>query len=78
MNLIIGIQGATRELQLENVEISEDELKQQVAEALSSNTPLVLSESDNRKVMIPPHALGYLELTEDTKRPVGFIGMGGN
>ncbi|OKL49794.1 hypothetical protein BSR29_02265 [Boudabousia liubingyangii] len=72
MNLNIGVQGSTRELKLEEVELSEEQLLDLVKHSSASGEPLVLEAEKGRKVIIPAAALGYVEITSDEKRAIGF------
>ncbi|OKL48177.1 hypothetical protein BSR28_00220 [Boudabousia liubingyangii] len=72
MNLNIGVQGSTRELKLEEVELSEEQLLELVKHSSTSGEPLVLEAEKGRKVIIPAAALGYVEITSDEKRAIGF------
>ena len=73
MNLIIGVRGVARELKLTNVDLTESDLTAKLQQATSDGAPLILDNSDGRKLLIPADAIGYLELTEDERRPVGFL-----
>ncbi|MDO5034567.1 MAG: DUF3107 domain-containing protein [Actinomycetaceae bacterium] len=71
MIIQIGISGVSRELAFE-VEMSEEELFAKVEEALNNGKSLSLTDSNNRRVMIPSDKLGYVLVAESKRIPVGF------
>ncbi|MDO5728217.1 MAG: DUF3107 domain-containing protein [Actinomycetaceae bacterium] len=71
MNITIGISGITREIRIE-VDIEEDALFTAVNQAIDSNTPLQLTDTKGRKLLIPAHQLGYIMVSDEKPRPVGF------
>ena len=72
MNINIGIRGATRELSMNDLEMTEDELLNIITEATSQGTPLQLKEKNGRTLIIPAQSLGYVEISDKEKRLVGF------
>lgn len=71
MNITVGVSGAQRELQL-SVELSEEDLFAQVEAACSEGKTLKLEDKKGRKVLIPSSHLGYVIISEDQPRRVGF------
>jgi hypothetical protein len=49
-----------------------EEIKAAVAAALSSSTPLVLSDVRGHEVIVPAEKIGYVEIGQPTERRVGF------
>ena len=72
MNINIGIRGATRELSMTDVEMTEDELMATVSDATAEDRPVRLKDAKGRVLIIPIRALGYIEVSDKEKRPVGF------
>jgi hypothetical protein len=48
------------------------EIKSAVAAALSSQTPLVLSDIRGHEIIVPADKIGYVEIGEPAERRVGF------
>ena len=71
MEIKIGIQNVARELVV-NSELSADEVRAKVTEALSSGTPLVLEDSKGTTAVVPAASIGYVETGKETRRKVGF------
>lgn len=71
MNITIGISGITREIRVE-VDIEEDALFDAVNQAIVSKTPLQLTDTKGRKLLVPAHQLGYIMVSDEKPRPVGF------
>ena len=74
MEINIGVRQVGRELSLD-VDITAEELNRLVDEALASGTPLRLSDSSGRSVVVPSDAIGYAEVASAHTRRVGF-GLG--
>ncbi|AOZ72322.1 hypothetical protein BK816_02585 [Boudabousia tangfeifanii] len=72
MELKIGLSGVARELNLEDVELSADELKAAVAHSLSTDETLELKTAKEGTVLINPKSLAYVEIVPEQKRTVGF------
>ncbi|OKL48100.1 DUF3107 domain-containing protein [Boudabousia marimammalium] len=72
MNINIGVRGVAREIALTNLELSKEELYAKVAEATTHGTPLELTDSKGRVVMVPGKSIGFVEIADEQKRPVGF------
>lgn len=71
MIVTIGVIGTTRELRL-NLNLTADELYLAVEESQRNKTPLKLIEENGNVVIIPPKALGYIQISEEKIRKVGF------
>ncbi|MCS4483978.1 DUF3107 domain-containing protein [Gleimia sp. 6138-11-ORH1] len=71
MVVTIGVAGCTRELRLD-LDLNVEELHSLVETALSEKTPVRLQETSGNVVIIPAAALGYVLVTEEKPRPVGF------
>ncbi|MDO4665151.1 MAG: DUF3107 domain-containing protein [Actinomycetaceae bacterium] len=71
MNVNISIRGSQREYQLK-LDTTPEQLEQQVKQALKSEDPLTLTSTDGRTVIVPPRALGGIEIVKTEVRKVGF------
>ena len=72
MEVMIGVQHASRELVLDSTE-SADAVEKVVAAALSSDSGvLTLADSRGRKVIVPVDRLAYVEIGSPTSGQVGF------
>jgi hypothetical protein len=49
-----------------------EEIKAAVTAALTSATPLVLSDVRGHEVIVPAEKIGYVEIGQPTERRVGF------
>ncbi|NBU57117.1 MAG: DUF3107 domain-containing protein [Actinobacteria bacterium] len=49
-----------------------EEIKSAVSAALSSSTPLILSDVRGHEVIVPAEKIGYVEIGQPTERRVGF------
>jgi hypothetical protein len=68
----VGVQLVGKELVVETG-LSADEVEQTLASALESDTGLfVLKDSNGGRVVIPANHVGYLEISEEEGRQVGF------
>ena len=74
MEIKIGIQNVAREIILES-EQSSDEVAAAVSEALAKGTELRLTDEKGRIIIVPGHALGYVELGGEKARSVGFAAL---
>ena len=72
MDVRIGMQNVSREIQIETDD-SADDVAKAVKAALESGT-LELADSKGRRVIVPTASLAYVELGEESKRRVGFGG----
>ncbi|RLY94573.1 DUF3107 domain-containing protein [Kocuria tytonicola] len=71
MEIKIGIQNVSQVLML-NSDLSADEVRARVTEALSSGSPLVLEDTKGGTAMVPAASIGYVETGKETRRKVGF------
>jgi hypothetical protein len=68
----IGVQYGGRELALESAE-SPAEVERQVIDAISNGTGVLqLVDEKGRRVIVPVDKLAYVEIAEQSHRPVGF------
>lgn len=72
MEVKIGVQSVAREIVIETT-MSPDEIQQALLSALSMDHG-IFSLDDNRggRVVVPVDKLGYIELSEQESRQVGF------
>lgn len=71
MEISIGIRNVQRELSLD-VDLTAEDITAKVTEALSSGTPLSITDTDGKVVIVPSAAIGYVQLDEAKTRRVGF------
>ncbi|MDO5720436.1 MAG: DUF3107 domain-containing protein [Actinomycetaceae bacterium] len=71
MNITIGVSGVTRELRVE-VDMEQDALFDAVNQAIESGTALQLTDTKGRKLIIPAAKVGYIMVSDEKPRPVGF------
>jgi Protein of unknown function (DUF3107) len=68
----VGVQLVPKELVVESKQTA-DEVEQSLAEALTSDSGLfVLKDSRGGRIVIPAKHVGYLEISEEESRQVGF------
>ena len=71
MEVKIGVQNAARELTVE-VEDSTEAIEKLVADAVSGEGVLALTDSKGRRVIVPAAKLAYVEIGHGTAGQVGF------
>lgn len=72
MQVRIGVQNVPRELVVDT-EQSADEVQDALSEALSEPAGvLVLKDRRAGRIIVPAGRVGYLEISEDEQRSVGF------
>ena len=71
MEVKIGVQQANRELAVDTTESAED-LGKRIAEAVSSDGILTLTDTRGRTVMVPAAKLAYVEIGSGVSGTVGF------
>jgi len=71
MEVKIGIRNASRELVLETNE-DIDTVEKQIADALSTNGTVALTDTKGRRVLVPVAHLAYVELGSGVAGHVGF------
>jgi len=69
----IGVQNAARELTVE-IEESPETVEKLVADAVSGEGVLVLTDTKGRRVLVPAAKLAYVEIGHGTHGQVGFRG----
>lgn len=73
MEVKIGVQHAPRELSLESSQ-TPDEVERTVTDALGGRAgTLKLVDEKGRRVIVPVDKLAYVEIAEQSHRPVGFV-----
>ena len=48
------------------------EIKVVINQALSANTPLILTDTRGREIFVPAEKIGFIEIGEQAERRVGF------
>ncbi|WP_242901098.1 DUF3107 domain-containing protein [Actinomadura terrae] len=72
MQVRIGVRNVPRELVVDTAQ-SADEVQRALAEALAAERGVfVLQDRRAGRIVIPAPQVGYLEITEDEQRNVGF------
>ena len=71
MEIKIGVQNVSQVLMVSS-DLSADEVRARVSDALSSGTPLVLEDSKGTTAVVPAASIGYVETGKETRRKVGF------
>lgn len=71
MEVKIGVQNAARELVVETDQEA-DQVEKLVAEAVSGEGVLTLTDTKGRKVIVPAAKLAYVEIGHGTLGQVGF------
>ena len=67
----IAVADISSELAFE-CELSPADIKKAVAQALTDNTPLILTDIRGHEVIVPAARIGYVEIGQPTERRVGF------
>lgn len=73
MEIRIGVQHSPREIVVDT-DGTADQVSADVAAAISEGTPLTLTDSKGRVVVIPGAKIAYAELATEEPRRVGFLG----
>ncbi len=73
MEVKIGVQNAARELVVDSGE-TQEQIQQAVAQAVSSEGVLTLSDTKGRTVVVPAAKLAYVEIGSSSVGAVGFRG----
>lgn len=71
MEITIGVQNVARELVVETDDAA-DKVAGQVRAAIEKGSPLELTDTKGRHVIVPAATLGYVEIGGDETRRVGF------
>ena len=67
----ISVTDVSQELNFETA-LSADEVKAAVTQALSSGTPLVLTDIKGREIIVPASKIGFVDIGATQERRVGF------
>lgn len=67
----IAISNVSSELSFE-CPLTSEEIRVAVTNALSSGSPLILSDVRGREIIVPTEKIGYVEIGEQSERRVGF------
>ena len=73
MEVKIGVQNAARELVVDSGE-TQEQIQQAVAQAVSSEGVLTLTDTKGRTVVVPAVKLAYVEIGSTSVGAVGFRG----
>lgn len=73
MEVKIGVRQATRELVIDTSDTAE-EIESRLAEAVSSEGLLTLTDSRGRRVLVPAAGIAYVEIGSSVSGQVGFRG----
>lgn len=73
MEVKIGVQNAARELVVDSGE-TQEQIQQAVAQAVSSEGVLTLTDIKGRTVVVPAAKLAYVEIGSTSVGAVGFRG----
>ena len=71
MEVKIGVQHAPRELVFDSQE-SQEQVEQQVSEAISQGSPLSLTDAKGRRILVPADRIAYVEIGGGVSGSVGF------
>ncbi|CAB4585957.1 unannotated protein [freshwater metagenome] len=67
----IAVVNVARELSFE-CPLTSEEIRVALNTALSSQTPLVLSDARGGQIIVPADKIGFIEIGEQSERRVGF------
>jgi F420-0:gamma-glutamyl ligase len=74
MEIKIGVRSVHRELIVET-DLSADQIEEELRQALATEKGVFsISDTKGRRIGGPVSALGFVELGEDERQPVGFGG----
>lgn len=71
MEVKIGVRSVHRELVVET-DLTPEQVETTLREAIDAKGVFSLTDAKGRRVIVPVHALGFVEIGEDEQRPVGF------
>lgn len=71
MEVKIGVQHAPRELVFDSHD-SQEQVEQQVSEALSQGSALSLTDAKGRRILVPADRIAYVEIGGGVSGSVGF------
>ncbi|ALU40557.1 ATP-binding protein [Kocuria flava] len=72
MEIKIGVQHVAREIVVES-DLQAQEAVELVNAAISSGSPLVLTDTKGNTTVVPAAVIGYASVGAEQKRPVGFM-----
>ncbi|MEV4106745.1 DUF3107 domain-containing protein [Nonomuraea sp. NPDC049695] len=74
MEIKIGVRSVHRELVVET-DLTAEQIEEEIRNALAVQRGVfVVTDVKGRRVMVPVHSLGFIEIGEPEARPVGFGG----
>lgn len=74
MEIKIGVRSVHRELIVET-DLSADQIEEELRKALATEKGVFsITDTKGRRIVVPVSALGFVELGEDERQPVGFGG----
>ena len=71
MDIELGIQNVARPVNFSTDE-SADNVSQAIAQAVTDNATIDLTDDKGRRIIVPAQALGYAIIGSETKHAVGF------
>ncbi|KLU09740.1 MULTISPECIES: DUF3107 domain-containing protein [Kocuria] len=72
MEIKIGVQHVAREIVVDSA-LEAQEAVEQITAAISSGTPLTLTDAKGNVTVVPANVIGYAAVGAEQKRPVGFM-----
>lgn len=72
MEIKIGVQHVAREIVVDS-SLEAREAVEQITAAVSSGTPLTLTDTKGNVTVVPAGVIGYAAVGGEQKRPVGFM-----
>lgn len=71
MEVKIGVQHVSREIVLDSAQTPK-QVEEAVTKALTTGTVLQLVDEKGRRVVVPGDKVAYIEIAEQSHRPLGF------
>lgn len=71
MEVELGVQNVARTITFTTDEPA-NQVRDTIDKALENNTPIVLSDNKDRRIIVPAGALAYAILGSETRHAVGF------
>ncbi|GEO93961.1 DUF3107 domain-containing protein [Kocuria turfanensis] len=72
MEIKIGVQHVAREIVVDSA-LEAQEAVERITAAISSGTPLTLTDAKGNVTVVPANVIGYAAVGAEQKRPVGFM-----
>lgn len=72
MEIKIGVQHVARELVIDSA-LEAQEAVEQITAAVSSGSPLILTDAKGNVTVVPAGVIGYAAVGAEQKRAVGFM-----